>query len=90
MTTADRINLRTARRIQKLEADIKLANARIHALEARPTVITMSLIPTPPTVTPPTPWPNYPLPGTGDYPFNPNTCSGSVTSAKTDGLQVRQ
>jgi hypothetical protein len=90
MTAKDRIIIQHAKRIIKLEKDIALANARICALEARPTVITMSLIFTPPTVTPRAPWPNYPSPGATDFILSPTTTSGNATSPKIDNLQVRQ
>jgi hypothetical protein len=92
MTAKDRVIIQHAKRIIKLEKDIALVNARVRALEARPVYIQVVPLTHPPAVVniPPAPWPNYPIPGVGDYPFNPNTCSGSVTSAKTDGLQVRQ
>lgn len=62
-----------AKRIKKLEADIELANGRIHELEARPpvTIVVPALTAAP--ALPAVPVNPFPQPYIGDWPVSPIT-----------------
>lgn len=86
MTPAQRVIIAHAKRIRKLEADLKLANARIAVLESRP-IYVMPSWPTPPLTWPPTPEPlnPFPMPYVGDPPM-----WGGNFTVSTEGPNVGQ